>query len=150
MPFDDDDVRWLAAMLEEEGLAEIEVAQGDVRIRVRAREMMQAVPAGPIAVTAAGAAPAHAPTAAVPTGIPLPAPMAGIFYRQPSPDADPFVEEGDRIEAGHVVGLIEVMKLFNEITAPIAGVITTIEIESEDRVEADQPLMYIQPAARSS
>jgi len=149
MLFDDDDVRWLVAILEEEGLAEIEVAQGDVRIRVRAREVRQAGPAAH-AVTAPGAAPAHAPTPAVPAGIPLPAPMAGIFYRQPSPDADPFVEEGDRVEAGDVVGLIEAMKLFNEITAPITGVITRIEVESEDRVEADDPLMYIQPAARSS
>jgi acetyl-CoA carboxylase biotin carboxyl carrier protein len=72
--------------------------------------------------------------------------MAGIFYRQPSPDADPFVEEGDRVQAGDVVGLIEVMKLFNEIIAPVTGVVTRIVVDNQERVEENQPLLYIQPA----
>ena len=143
MPLDDDDVRWLLTLLEEEGLEEIEVEQGELRIRVRARQVAQPT----VMVAAPGAGQMTAPAA--PAGVPLPAPMAGIFYRQPSPDSDPFVEEGDRVEAGSVVGLIEVMKLFNEIIAPISGIVLNMVVENEERVEADQPLMYIQPAARS-
>jgi len=150
MPFDDDDVRWLLGLLEAEDLEEIEVEQSDVRIRVRARQVAQpAVMAGPVAGHAAYAAAAQPAADAAPRGVPLPAPMAGIFYRQPSPDAGPFVEQGDRVEAGEVVGLIEVMKLFNEIIAPVTGVVVKVVVENEERVEAEQPLMYIQPASRS-
>lgn len=152
MPFDDDDVRWLLELLEAEGLQEIEVRQGELRIRVRARDLAHgAAPAAmPIAAAVAPSAPAPAAQPAVPAGLPVPAPMAGIFYRQPSPDADPFVEEGDRVLPGDVVGLIEVMKLFNEITAPVAGVVTKIAVENQERVEENQPLLYIQPASSQS
>lgn len=152
MPFDDDDVRWLLELLEAEGLQEIEVRQGELRIRVRARDVAQglAPAAAPVAVAPPAPAPGHAPASAPPpAGLPVPAPMAGIFYRQPSPDADPFVEEGDRVQAGDVVGLIEVMKLFNEILAPVTGVVTRLVVENQERVEVNQPLMYIQPAAGS-
>jgi len=151
MPFDDDDVRWLLELLEAEGLQEIEVQQGDVRIRVRARDLAQGVaPATMPATVAAAPVQPHAPVSApMPAGLPVPAPMAGIYYRQPSPDTDPFVEEGDRVQAGDVVGLIEVMKLFNEIIAPVAGVVTKLAVENQERVEVNQPLMYIQPAAGS-
>lgn len=144
MPFDDDDVRWLLGLLEEHDLEEIEVEQGELRIRVCAGQVAHLpVMAPPVA--------GHEPpaAAAAPTGVPLLAPMAGIFYRQPSPDADPFVEEGDRVEAGDVVGLIEVMKLFNEVIAPVTGVVVKVVVENEERVEAEQPLMYIQPASKS-
>lgn len=150
MPYEDDDVRWLFEILEQEGLEEIEVAEGDLRIRVCARV---AVAAGR-QVAVAASTPRQAPEevapqpAAVPSGIPVLAPMAGIFYRQPSPDADPFVDEGDRVQAGDVVGLVEVMKLFNEITAPVTGVVSRIVVDTQDRIEADEPLMYIQPASR--
>ncbi len=146
MPFDDDDVRWLIELLETAGLQEIEVRQGELCIRVRAREVAQGVPA---AVSVAAGLPAPSAPAAEPppAGLPVPAPMAGIFYRQPSPDADPFVEEGDRVQAGDVVGLIEVMKLFNEIIAPVSGVVTRIVVDNQERVEENQPLLYIQPAS---
>jgi len=148
MPFDDDDVRWLLSLLQEEGLEEIEVEQGDVRIRVCARQVAQPATTAPVVAHVAAVQPSAAAPPA-PVGVPLPAPMAGIFYRQPSPDAEPFVEPGDRVEAGDVVGLIEVMKLFNEIIAPVTGVVVEVVVESEERVEAEQPLMYIQPASKS-
>jgi len=139
----DDDVRWLLRVLEEEDLDEIEVVQGDDRVLVRAR---CAVPA---TVAAVAAPPVHAAVQsaapAAPAGIPVTAPMAGIFYAAPSPDADPFVEAGDRIEAGQVVGLIEAMKLFNEVPSHVSGVITKILVHNEERVEPDQVLMYVQP-----
>ncbi len=156
MRFEDDDVRWLLDALDEHGLQEIEVKEGDLRVRVSA--------AGPVVMqpqafmTAAGAttlpvAPAQSqaaapPKPAVPSGVPVLSPMAGIFYRQPSPEEDSFCEEGDRVEAGTVVGLIEVMKLFNEITAPVSGVVSKFAVENQERIEADQPLLYITPASR--
>lgn len=152
MPFDDDDVRWLLDLLEAEGLQEIEVQQGELRIRVRARDLAPGMAPAALPVVTVGAAP-QAPTptqAPIPAGLPVPAPMAGIFYRQPSPDADPFIEEGDRVQAGDVVGLIEVMKLFNEIIAPVAGVVTRIAVDNHQRVDENQPLLYIQPAGSQS
>lgn len=150
MLFEDDDIRWLLEVLTQEGLEEIEVEQGDLRIRVRAcSQIRQPVSITDAAAAVSGVAQSQQPATPPPAGIPLPAPMAGIFYRQPSPDADPFVEEGDRVAAGDVVGLIEVMKLFNEVIAPVSGIVTKIMVENEERVEAEQPLMYIQPAARN-
>lgn len=145
MPFDDDDVRWLIELLETEGLQEIEVRQGELSIRVCARKMAPEAPAM-VSVAAGRSAPPAPAAEPLPAGLPVAAPMAGIFYRQPSPDADPFVEEGDRVQAGDVVGLIEVMKLFNEIIAPVTGVVTRIVVDNQERVEENQPLLYIQPA----
>lgn len=148
-PIDDDDVLWLLHLLEQEDLVEIEVAQGDDRVLVRAQLPAAAPLAAPVAPPPASApAPAAAPTPTAPNGLPVPAPMAGIFYRAPAPDADPFVEVGDRIEAGQVVGLIEAMKLFNEVISPVAGTVTKIVVENQQRVEADQPLMYVQQTLR--
>lgn len=153
MPFEDDDIRWLLDALKEHGLQEIEVQEGDLRVRVSAVSSAAPQPQ-PVLQTAAPAAqpgPRATPepeAQAAPSGVPVLSPMAGIFYRQPSPDADTFCEEGDRVEAGDVVGLIEVMKLFNEITAPVAGVISKFMVENEERVEADQPLLYISPASK--
>lgn len=136
-PFDDDDIRWLLSTFASEGLAEIEVAQGEVRVLVRAPETVGTV----ITETAPGAAREDDD----PPGTSVPAPMAGIFYLTPAPDAEPFVEEGDRIERGEVVGLIEAMKLFNEVNSPVAGIITKIAVRNEERVAAGQPLMWVQP-----
>lgn len=154
MPFEDDDIRWLLTALEEHGLQEIEVQQGDLRVRVSAATTVEAQPQAVVQAPPAPAGPQpqapaepEAPQAAA-SGVPVLSPMAGIFFRQPSPDADTFCEEGDRVEAGDVVGLIEVMKLFNEITAPVTGVVSKFEVENQERVEADQPLMYISPASK--
>lgn len=155
MPFEDEDIQWLLDRLEEHGLQEIEVQDGDLRLRVSAVGPVSAQPHALLQAPPAAAPPqatpateAQAPAAPAPQGVPVLSPMAGIFYRQPSPDADTFCEEGDRVEAGDVVGLIEVMKLFNEITAPVTGVVSKFVVESEERVEADQPLLYISPASR--
>jgi acetyl-CoA carboxylase biotin carboxyl carrier protein len=133
--FEDDDIRWLLKMLDYEGLAELEVAQGELRVALRAPQP----PPAP-------AAPSEGEPE-TPEGTPVLAPMAGIYYRTPSPDSEPFVEEGDVIKRGDVVGLIEAMKLFNEVTSPVAGVITAIALENEQRVAAGQPLMWVAPEA---
>lgn len=71
------------------------------------------------------------------------APLLGTFYRSPSPGAEPFVNEGDRVEIGQVIGLIEAMKIFNEIQAEAAGQVHAILAEDGAFVEADQRLMAI-------
>ena len=73
-------------------------------------------------------------------------PMVGTFYRAPSPEADPFVKEGQRVEAGQVLCLIEAMKLFNEITSDVAGVVRAINIENGTGVEFGEALFLIETA----
>jgi acetyl-CoA carboxylase biotin carboxyl carrier protein len=68
------------------------------------------------------------------------APVPGTFYRRPSPDEDPFANEGDRISSGQVIGLVEVMKSFNEVKADRDGVIASFLVENEDPVEAGQDI----------
>jgi acetyl-CoA carboxylase biotin carboxyl carrier protein len=67
-------------------------------------------------------------------------PMPGTFYRRASPDADPFVAEGDTVQAGDVIGLVEIMKSFHEIKAGESGVVQRFLVENEDAVEAGQAL----------
>jgi acetyl-CoA carboxylase biotin carboxyl carrier protein len=71
------------------------------------------------------------------------APAPGTFYRRPSPDEDPYVEEGDRVESGQVVGLVEVMKNFIEVKAAQDGVLESFLVENEDLVEAGQDVAAI-------
>jgi biotin carboxyl carrier protein len=68
------------------------------------------------------------------------APVPGTFYRRPSPDEDPYIDEGDRVSDGQVIGLVEVMKNFNEVKADRDGVLESFLVESEDLVEAGQDI----------
>ena len=141
----DDDLRWLLELLERENLSEIEVREGESEVLVRASVEVAAaglmLPAAP-AACAAPVAPAEIPLAE--NHLPVLSPMAGVFYRSPSPDAPPYVQEGDHITHGDNVGLIEAMKLFNEIPAPASGLVLRFLVENEARVEADQPIMIIE------
>jgi len=78
-----------------------------------------------------------------PVGIPVNSPMAGIFYASSSPGASPYVRPGSVVEAGQVIGLIEAMKVFNEITTAVAGVVDRIVVESGAVVQPGDPLLYI-------
>jgi acetyl-CoA carboxylase biotin carboxyl carrier protein len=71
-------------------------------------------------------------------------PLPGTFYRKPSPDAAPFVNEGDKVEVGDVIGLVEVMKTFNEVHADAAGTVVRFHVDNEAPVEAGQALLAIQ------
>jgi acetyl-CoA carboxylase biotin carboxyl carrier protein len=145
----------LAPAFERAGLDELEVEVGDLRIRL-ARPAP--VPAG--AVDAAPAAPLETgpPTAiapggadASPFGEPAPgmrfvtAPLTGVWYAAPSPGARPYVSEGDEIASGQVLGLIEAMKLFNEIKADASGTVVRILAESGTLVKRRQPILEIDP-----
>ncbi|MCB8932824.1 MAG: biotin carboxyl carrier domain-containing protein [Chthonomonadaceae bacterium] len=89
-------------------------------------------------------APVAAPEPQAPTGTPVNSPMNGIFYATPSPNTPPFVREGDTVSAGQVVGLIEAMKVFNEITAPLSGTVRKVLVESGQLVQPGEPLMILE------
>jgi acetyl-CoA carboxylase biotin carboxyl carrier protein len=74
------------------------------------------------------------------------APVPGVFYRRPSPDEEPYANEGDRIANGQVIGLVEVMKNFNEVKADRDGVIASFLVENEDLVEAGQDIAALSDA----
>lgn len=80
---------------------------------------------------------------AAPTGMPVTSPMNGIYYGAPSPTSSPFVREGDTVQAGEVIALIEAMKVFNEVMAPMSGTILRIAAESGSVVSPGDPLLYI-------
>jgi acetyl-CoA carboxylase biotin carboxyl carrier protein len=144
-------VERLAEIVSRLGLSEIEVAQGELRIRV-ARQIV------PVQISTTSHVPAAAPaaTAAVVAPPPLPAvvpaehpgtvksPMVGTAYRRPSPEAPAFVEIGSQVKAGDKILLIEAMKTFNDIVAPRAGTVTAILIEDTAPVEYGQPLIVIE------
>jgi acetyl-CoA carboxylase biotin carboxyl carrier protein len=136
----------LADVLVENGLHEISLEQDGVRLELHA-------PA-PVAPQQIGAAAGHiitAPQAATSTPHPIEddslativSPMVGIFYRSPSPSDPSFVEIGDRVEVGQTVGLVEAMKVFNEIVSEVEGVIVAIHAENSDLVESGSSLMLV-------
>lgn len=135
----DDDIRWLISLVLSEGLAELEVSEGEQGVTVRrvAPSAGNFVPALPAASLVS-----EYDTAEL---VPVTAPMAGVFYRSAAPDSPPFVEEGDEVQAGEAVGLIEAMKLYNDIEAPCSGRVVSILTTDGDRVAADEDLMYIKP-----
>ena len=140
-----DDLVWLMQLLQDEQLGEIEVGLGDDRVAVRA-VAGPAAPAPAAAVAPAGLPPAAAAVPLVPDGAEaLRSPMAGIFYRRPSPDQPAFVEPGDEVQVSDTVGLIEAMKLFSEITSHLHGRIVKFIPEDGQHVEADAPLVLIEP-----
>lgn len=106
-------------------------------------------PAAPAAVDepAPAAVAAETPPAAPPREglVGVECPMTGTFYRAPAPDAPPFVEVGGEVGAGDTVCLVDVMKLFTSVPAGVAGTVVEICAENEARVEAGQPLMWIDP-----
>ena len=138
----------LAPGFEASGLDELEVEAGDLVVRlVRPRA---ASPAPPPAVGAPEPA-AHQAGSLTPYGEPAPgmrfvtAPLTGVWYASPSPGARPYVQEGDEIGAGAVVGLIEAMKLFNEIKSDVAGKVVRVLVERGTLVKRQQPIVEIDP-----
>ena len=146
IPFDPDAIRSLAAILEEKGLSELELHEGETRLRlVRAgAQTVHLAPAPP--QTPIQPAPASPPPPAgeppPPAGA-VPSPMVGIAYLSAEPGAPPFVAPGQTVAAGQTLLLIEAMKTFNQIKAPRAGAVTQILVASGQPVEYGQPLVVI-------
>lgn len=104
------------------------------------------------AYAAAPAPPAPAPAVAAPSVaaadvVTVDAPLVGVFYRSPEPGAAPFVEVGSRVEEGATMGLVEVMKMFNSVTAPVAGEVVEVLVGNDEFVEFGQPLFTVRRAA---
>ena len=123
-------------------VAELEVAWGDNRIRIKRETAVpsSARPPAPVPVAAAEQAvaqPSHLLT--------IEAPMVGTFYRAPSPETPPYVSEGDPIKEGQILCIIEAMKLMNEIESKVAGRVAKILVENSQPVEYGQPLFAIEP-----
>lgn len=142
-------VRELAELLSETGLTEIEVEDGDRKIKV-ARQMV----AAPAAIHVPAAAPAAAPAVPLPAAAPEPvsaaadpnalkSPMVGTAYLSSEPGAAPFVSVGQQVKPGDTLLIIEAMKVMNPIVAEKAGKITAILVENAQPVEYDQPLVVI-------
>jgi acetyl-CoA carboxylase biotin carboxyl carrier protein len=146
MQVDTDLVRELAAMLNDTGLSEIEVEDGERKIRVSRNMTAIAAPmmAAPVAAAAAAPAPAAAaPSAPAISANAMKSPMVGTAYLTPEPDAAPFVSVGQQVKAGDSVMIIEAMKVMNPIVAATSGTVTEILVESGQPVEFDQPLLVI-------
>ena len=140
-------VRQLAEMLAETGLTEIEVEDGDRKIRVArqgapvaAPAFSVAVPAAPAATTAAAAA---APAEAEDLGNAVKSPMVGTAYLSAEPGVAPFVEVGKAVKAGDTLLIVEAMKVMNPILAPSGGVVRKVLVSDGQPVEFDQPLVVV-------
>ena len=144
MQVDTDLVRELAAMLNDTGLSEIEVEDGERKIRVSRTMTAVSAPimAAPVAPAAAAPA-AAAPSAPAISVNAMKSPMVGTAYLTPEPDAAPFVSVGQQVKAGDTVLIIEAMKVMNPIVAAISGTVTEILVESGQPVEFGQPLLVI-------
>ena len=139
--------------MSESGVAELEITEGEDRVRIVNRngaapvQVHQPVTVAqpmPVPVPAPEVAPAPAPTAPQQTGTPLTSPMVGTFYRAPSPGADPFVKVGDTVKKGQVVCIIEAMKLLNEVEADMDGTVKEVCVENGQPVEFGQSLFIIE------
>ena len=139
-------VRELAELLSETGLTEIEVEDGDRKIKV-SRGMALPFQPGTATAPVAGPAPAAPAAAAEPaapdTANAVRSPMVGTAYLHPEPGAEAFIKVGDKVKAGDTLVIVEAMKVMNPITAPAAGTVKQILIENAQPVEYDQPLVVV-------
>ncbi len=145
-------VKKLIELLDESGIAEIEITEGEESVRISryspsalAAPVAMAAPA-PLAVAAAAPAAAPAPVPATEPeedGFEVAAPMVGTFYASASPGAAPYVQVGDRVNEGDTLCIIEAMKMMNQIEADTSGVIKSIRVQDAEPVEYGQTLFVI-------
>jgi acetyl-CoA carboxylase biotin carboxyl carrier protein len=143
-------IRDLAGILNDTNLTEIEVEQGDLRVRVS----RQSAPVHALATAPAPVFTSQATAAAQPSAAPaapvdasknaVPSPMVGTAYASPSPDAKPFIEVGQQVREGQTLLIIEAMKTMNQIPSPRAGTVTAILFEDGQPVEYGEPLVVIE------
>ena len=149
----------LIDLVEESGIAELEITEGEEKVKivkggglsmVQAAAAAHTATAAPAPASASPAAPAPAAGAPAPAEPPagqeghvVKAPMVGTFYRTPSPDAKPFVEVGQTVKEGQTICIIEAMKLMNEIETDASGVVKAILVENGQPVEYGQPLFIL-------
>ena len=145
----------LIDLVQESGIAELEITEGEEKVRIARGGAISVTPlaaGAPVAAVSARGIAAPAPAApataaaaaeAAPEGHVVKSPMVGTFYRSPSPDAKPFVEVGATVKAGETICVLEAMKLMNEIEADASGTIKAILVENGQPVEYGQALFII-------
>lgn len=149
-------VKKLIELVETSGIAELEILEGEESVRInRYNAAPPPVPAPPQQPQPAAAPPPpesgeqrqeetkQEKDVSELSGTVIKAPMVGTFYRAPSPDAAPFVEVGQQIPAGQTVGIIEAMKMLNQIESEVSGTVKRLFVENAEPVEFDQPLFLI-------
>jgi len=146
-------VKKLIELLEESGIDELEIHEGEESVRISRHSKQMAVqqpvyaPApAPVAAPAPAAAPAaseSAPAAPKLNGTVVRSPMVGTFYRASSPEAKPFVDVGQTVKKGDILCIVEAMKMMNHIEAETSGTIESVLVENSHPVEFDQPLFTI-------
>ncbi len=147
-------IKKLIELVEESGISELEIHEGEESVRISRHSPASAAPLGfappaymlpPQAAAPAAAAPAAAPAEpALPSGHVVKSPMVGTFYRAPNPGAKSFVEVGSAVKAGDTLCIVEAMKMMNQIEADKAGVIKAILVENGEPVEYGEPLFVIE------
>ncbi|MEL0020904.1 MAG: acetyl-CoA carboxylase biotin carboxyl carrier protein [Rickettsiales bacterium] len=138
---DSDLIRELATILEETGLTEIEITDNGQGLRVsKAGTVVAATAAAPVPAVAPGAAPAEP---AATDGNAVTSPMVGTVYLSPQPGDPPFIQPGDRVEAGQTLLIIEAMKVMNPIQAPRAGTVKSILVDDAQPVEFGDALVVL-------
>jgi acetyl-CoA carboxylase biotin carboxyl carrier protein len=143
-------VKKLIELLEESGIAEIEIKEGEESVRISRTSQIPAAQTyyapAPMAAPAPAAAPAAAAPAAAPvvTGHQVTSPIVGTFYRAASPGAKAFAEVGQRVNVGDTLCIIEAMKIMNQIEADKGGVVKAVLAENGDPIEFGQPLFIIE------
>ncbi len=158
-PFDVQTVEYLLKLMTEHDLAEVELKEGDQRIRLRKGSALLAAPvayapapvahasvASPQQVANNPGAPVSPPPAPAKNYIEIKSPMVGTFYSKPKPDKPDYVTKGAKVTAKTVVCQVEAMKLFNEITADCAGTVVEVCVENGAGVEFNQVLFRVEPS----
>ena len=133
-------VRELISLMGKGGISELDLTSGDVSIRLRGAAAALALPASS---SSAGSGDSVTAPQAEDEGHIITAPMIGTFYSAPSPGEDPFVQIGDEVEVGQVIGIIEAMKIMNEIIADKPGVVAECMVENAQAVEYGSPLVRL-------
>ncbi|WED26536.1 acetyl-CoA carboxylase biotin carboxyl carrier protein [Vibrio sp. DW001] len=143
-------IKKLIELVEESGICELEISEGEESVRISRNSpaqfapMQYAAPAPALAPAAVAQVAEAAPVIAEPAGHKVLSPMVGTFYRSPSPEAKSFVEVGQTVSAGDTIGIVEAMKMMNQIESDKSGVVTAILVEDGATVEFDQPLVVIE------
>lgn len=138
-------IKELIDLMNENSLAELELEEGDFKVRLcKQGAGVPAVCAAPAPLPAASAPAAGAPAAEAGL-VPIKSPIVGTFYASPSPEADSFVAEGAKVNKETVVCIVEAMKIMNEIKAGVSGTIVKRLVENGEPVEYGQPLFLVRP-----
>ena len=153
--FDVTRLREIIELMEEHQLGEVDLQQGEEKIRLSRASSTPApipvaAPVQPAAIAAAPAAPesssASGPPASEP-GVTIDAPMVGTYYSRPNPESEPFIKVGDRVGPDTVVCIVEAMKVFNEIPAEVSGEVIEILLSDGQAVDFGKPMIRVRPAS---